>query len=641
VLDHALLGLAMAALWASALRLSSRAAPDGLARILAAAPVALAAAVGEALVLGLLGLGGSSAALSVAALLTWAVSRTVLSAPRVRVSTELVTWWTARSAGERALLGAIGGAGLAWVAWELRHPDFGFDSETYHLPEIVLWVQGGHPGSVKDVLPGIPVGNYPLTGEVTVAWAMGIARSFVPFLLWPWVTLAMTAAAGWGGLRALGVPRLARGLAVGALCSSPWLLGWRSHGAITDPAALAWLVCAAALCVLARERPPLLAPALLAAGLAVGVKTTAVPLAVFMMAVALWTGRARLRAVRGPLAAAAVGAIGVGLVWYARNLISHGSPFWPFVAAPGSDPVPHYIDLAKASFLSRPAATLDRFGHDYVSRFGGGVLLLFGGVIAPLLARGRRVLAAAAVTVGGLLVWMSSPVTGAPQARLLDESVFSTTRYLLPVVAAGAVALALAAKERRRLSLVAGLILLAALVINLVQLFDLGFPAVPGVHVPLIGVAAGALVGLVASRTPSVRIPRLAAPVAAAALAALLAVPAHGFVERYSHQRAIGSHPVTARLVDDPGYRAGSAPLASAPVFIPALAGDELEHRLEGIGRGGDPCPQIVARRRSTWIVAYRHPLLAATVPLPAGRCLPGVRPAFADDNFVAYRPGR
>lgn len=269
VLHHALLGLSAAALAASGLRVSSLLVSTGLARSLAAAPLAVALAVAETLALGLAGLGGSSAALSAAALLTWLAVRAVTPAPMLSATSELWGWWRDRSAVERSLLGALGGGALIWAVWQLRHPQIGFDSQFYHLPEIVLWVQGGHPGAVENVVPGLPVGNYPLTDEVTVAWATGIARSFVPFMLWPWLTLVLTACAGWAGLRALRVPPLARGLAVAALCTSPWLLAWQSHGSMTDPAALGWLVCGGALFALARERPGLLAPALLAVGLSV------------------------------------------------------------------------------------------------------------------------------------------------------------------------------------------------------------------------------------------------------------------------------------------------------------------------------------------------------------------------------------
>src|SRR4051794_40320185 len=321
---HALLGLSAAALAAAGLRAASRVALAGLTRVLVAATFASAAAVAEALVLGLFALGGSSLALSAAALLTWLAARLLLPGPRVRIGAELVAWWRARGTVEQAALGALAGAGAAWAAWQLRYPALGFDTVIYHLPEIVLWIQHGTAGSIQTLIPDQPVGNYPLTAEVTLAWAMGISRSLVPLTLLPWAWLALTAAAGWTGLRALAVGRLPRALAVAALCTSPWLLAWQSNGAVTDPAALAWLVTCGALCALSRSEAVLLAPAVLAGALSIGCKTTTLPWVLLVLALAFWPARTRLRELARPLTLALAAAVVVGGFWYLRDLVTHG-----------------------------------------------------------------------------------------------------------------------------------------------------------------------------------------------------------------------------------------------------------------------------------------------------------------------------
>src|SRR3954447_8414341 len=493
-LAHALLGLSVAALAAAGVRAASPLAPEGLLRALVAATFASAAAVAEALALGLFALGGSALALSAAAVLTWVAARALLPEPRLRASVELAAWWRGIGTREKAVFGALIGAGAAWAVWQLRYPALGFDTVIYHLPEIVLWIQHGTPGSIETLIPDQPVGNYPLTAEVTLAWGMGVARSLVPLTLLPWAWLALTASAGWAGLRALAVGPLARGLAIAALCTSPWLLAWQSHGTITDPAALAWLVTCATLCALSRTDAALLAPALLAGALSIGCKTTTLPWVLLVLALAFWPARAQLRLLARPLTLALGAALAVGGVWYLRDLVTHGSPFWPIVAAPWGDPIPKSIAIVDTTFLGRLGPTIDRIGHDYLHRFGGGILLLAGGVLAFAGAyRDRRVRWASLFVALGFLLWARAPVTGVPEETRLDGVIFSTTRYLLPVLAGAAVALALAAAGRGAAAWVAGAGLAAVAVVNLARAFALGCPLARRPPTPLLGAVAGAV----------------------------------------------------------------------------------------------------------------------------------------------------
>jgi hypothetical protein len=636
-LNHALLGASVVALALAALRLASRFTPGGLARLVSAATFATAAAVAEALALGLLGLGGSTAALTIAALATAAATHVLVPPPALRVSDEIVSWWRDRALGDRLLLGGVGGAGIAWAVWQLRHPAIGFDAIHYHLPEIVIFVQGGHPGSIHDVLPGLPVGNYPLTTEVTIGWATGIARSFVPLILWPWVTLTLTAAAAWAGLRALAVPRIPAGLAAAALCTTPWLLGWQSNGSVTDPPALAWLVVAAALVAMSRSNRALLVPALVAAGLAMGGKTTVLPMLVLVLAIGFWAGwRARELRLR-PLAVATVLATGVGGFWYLRNLVTHGSPFWPLVAAPWGDPLPHSVQLVKTSFLDAPRATVDALHHAYLERFGGALLLLAGALLAPLAARRRRVVLAGLATLGGLILWARAPVTGVGAGGAVPlETIFSATRYALPVVAAGCLALALAATDARHrvVSTIALLVLGAAVVVNLVQTFRLHFPVAPSALTPLLGALGGAAVAAVL-RPRRLPIPERAVAVLVAAAAALLAIPASGFVERHAATHPALVSGVVGSMAGDPQFREGDSPVATTPAYIGPLAGDHLQHRLEAIP-ASTTCAQAAIRARSQWLVIWGG-RFGGVAPAAVRPCLG--RPAFHSGSIAVYRP--
>ena len=80
-----LLVLAAAALGGAAFRAASLAAPGGLERVVAAAPIAVATAVIEALLLGSVKLGGSAPALAGAAVATLVVAWIVLPAPPIPV----------------------------------------------------------------------------------------------------------------------------------------------------------------------------------------------------------------------------------------------------------------------------------------------------------------------------------------------------------------------------------------------------------------------------------------------------------------------------------------------------------------------------------------------------------------------------
>ena len=98
-----------------------------------------------------------------------------------------------------------------------------------------------------------------------------------------------------------------------------------------------------------------------------------------------------------------------------------------------------------------PRETIEVVGDLYLSRFLGGIVLLAAALAAPLLAwRRRAVWIASAAAVVSLLIWARAPFTGVPPLEVrIPEGVFSTTRYLVPAVAAAIVALALAGSGAR------------------------------------------------------------------------------------------------------------------------------------------------------------------------------------------------
>jgi hypothetical protein len=637
---HLLLAIAVVSLAAAGLRAAAALTAGALEQAVAAGVLAAGAAVVQALGLGLVDLGADPLALTGAALLTWLAARAGLPAPALPAARRLALWWRGLGFGERIAAGALAGAGLAWTWFLLRFPGFGWDGVVYHLPEVVRWVQHGTPGTIEEVLPGWPVGNYPLANEVLLAWSTGIARSYAPVAVWPTAMLGLLAAAAWTGLRALDVARPVRAAAVGVLCTLPVLSATQLYGPSTDLPALAWLVATGALCAAAvrRREPGLLVAAVVAGALAAGTKTTTLPLAGLALLIALYVLRSRLRPVAFPLTAAAAGGLAIAGTWYLRNLIDHGTPFWPFFTNAWTDPPPPALTRIDKSFLERPVATLREFGGDeYLGRlFAGGALLLAGGLLAALWARSRAVLAASAATAVSFLLWANAPVTGVSDLRGTDGATISTLRYLLPTLAAAALAVALASRAGRSAQRAALAIFAVAIGLNLWQLFDLGFPAVPSPRMPLLAALGGAVVAAVASRlpwTPRLRSPVLVACALAAGAALGLAGP--GMVDR--HRRMDLFDAQLLRVFSGPAD--DGRPIAMAPMTVALLSGPELERRVDGIPRT-ESCARIRARARDGWVVVADYTADELFGPTTVPGCVRGWRPRFTIPAYRIYGPG-
>ena len=636
---HVALAGAAAALLAAGFRAAAALGARGLERVVAATVTGVAAAVLEAMALGLVELGGTTVALLVAALLTWGLSRAVLPDPEPSASSELAFWWADTPVPVKLALGAVAGAGLMWAAWLVRHPALGLDSVQYHLTEAVIWVREGSPGAGLGGLLEKRT-SIPLVSEVLVAWQLGLSRSLVPAALLAPASMLLLVLAGWLGLRTLGAGRRLSALAIAALCATPMISHYQYNGAHNDLPALAFLVATAALAGASRRTPALMAPALLAGGLAAGTKTTALPLTVLVLGLALWAVRSQLRELRRPLLLAAVPALVLGSFWYLRDLVEHGSPFWPDLALPWGDPA----SRSGPAFLDRPRATLDEFLDDYLEVYLGGLIMLAGAFLAPLVTRRREVLLGAAVTAASMLLWLSAPTTGAAEEGTTFGTL-STLRYTLPALAAAITTLALGARGEGPGGPFAVGVLGVALAVNVFQTADLGFPNVPGPAVPLLGAALGAAAAFVLTRLRPERLaplPRGAAWAAGAAAVvsagAMLAAGAPGFLERHARAYAAstyGEAPMIAWLARQPEFRDGSEPVAMSPVPNAPVVGDDLGHRLELIPLD-EPCTLVRERVRRGWVLLNYLQLSAG---FSAAGCLDHLRPAVEGPSFRAYRP--
>jgi hypothetical protein len=568
VLNHLLLVVAVLALANAGLRIAAAAGATGPQLPIGAAVVAATSAGITSLAWGLVELGGSR----------WTLS---LSAIGIAAAT---AWWLPPAPRLRWPGGAALGLGAVWIAWLVKHPALGIDPLSYHLPESVMWLQQGTPGSVELLTYEFPQGNYPVTNELLVSWLMAIGRSFAPALVWTPFCAALLAMSAYALL-----PRH-RGLATAAVLLVP-VAATQLLGPHTDLPAVAWLAAAAAL------PAPL---AFLAAALAVGTKTTVAPLVVIVLLTKKWHWRTLWPWV---LAGCAVGG-----AWYFRNWIDHGSPLWPFLGAEK----PPFLARFDDSFLGDPAATLRGRTGAYVDLLAGGLV-----VLAAALFAARRAPVAVAATVLAALAWANAPFTGLPDDPAFADLSLTTTRYLLPAIAAGAAALAF---TRSRW---AGWVLAAAAGFSLQRSLALPFPGIPSLPLLLLGAAAGAALLPFARRVP------LPAYALLAALA--LTIAANGFARRHGGVGRLASSGVVSFMAT----QEDSDAVAFAPQMLAVLAGDHLERDIAMIP-ADETCERTRARRG--WIVIGTLPLAEKRAPFNALGCLSAERPAYSDASFRVYR---
>ena len=623
--------LAVAALADAARRIAHAAGARGaLETLVAGAPFAAAAAGAWSLLLALFALGGSTLLLLAGALGVWALTLRLLpSAPGTGPSPG---WLQGRTA---LWLGAGFGALAAWVAWLVKYPELGIDSITYHLPESVMWVQQGTPGSVELIAYELPHGNYPVTSELIVSWMLGLSQSMAPSILWDPAMAVLLLLAVWLGLRRLGATRPVAGLAAAGILLVP-VTSSQILGPHTDLPALAWLLVTAALCAVAaaEKRPALMVPALLAGALAVGTKTTAAPLGALALLVTGWLLRDQLRPYARWLAAVAVLGTVVGGTWYLRNWIDHGSPLWPFLETPGGDPQPRLLRLSDATFIEDPQAALQGVRRQiYWDILAGGLLCLPLGMLAPIAARRRLVVGLAAACAVATAFWLQAPFTGVPDDPRFDVSL-TTTRYLAPAMAVGAAAIALALPSRWAAWLL-GFIALA----SFGETFSLRFKGVPWEPVVVVG-AIGGWVAVRLGRRFEARL-TTAPALAAAAVVAVLALTAiaHNFAVRHG---LVGGHVSSGAmtwLAADPRFQDGDEPVAMAPVLVGPAAGDGLEHRISLIP-AREPCARVRARVGHEWLLIGTEPLPTHLASYTAADCLRDVKPAFDDGKYRVYAPG-
>ncbi len=611
----ALLVGACAALMGAGLRVGGCLGARGVALGLSGFTLAAAAAVLESLGLGLAGWGGDSLALAGAAAATWGIVVALTPATGSRVPR--VGVWA----------GAAAGVVVGWIVFQLRHPFIGGDGLIYHLPIASAWVQNGRPGSLVAVLDGLPVANYPVTNEVIVGWGLALSRSWVWASIWTPLLFVAMAGGGWLALCSLEVPDRERALAVAALCVLP-LTVFGLGGPTTDIATTAWLCVAAGLACASRRTPGLVYPAIVAAALCLGTKTTPALLIVALAVVARGPLRAAARSHAGWLSAAVGVGLGVGGVWPLRNLIDHGSPLWPLVSVPGSDAVPPALAPLRDSFLMHARTLVGTHYNGYLDVVAGGLVLGAAAVVLPLVRRSRAALCAGAAAGAALLAWGVAPYTGIRS----DDFAVGATRYLLPALAACALAAGLAARGAGpRLRTAVAVALAGSIAWSCWRTVALGYPYVPSAGWLVAVGVLGALAAWGWGRGPAWD-DRVARVAAAVACVVGLGVAGDGYVARHAATGLPDGPLLRAAAV--PGLLGGSRPIATAPGTVVMLRGDHFRHALSVIG-AGEPCPALLGLLRAGAVVLESDPPSALTVRLLG--CLAGVAPRLRGYYDVFY----
>ncbi len=634
-LHHVAFALAAAALGGAGLRVAGALGARGLELVLAAAPIAAAAAVLWALLLGLVELGGSPVALVAGAVLTWVAARTLLPDPAPR--RRLAAWWTHTTPAARATVAGAVAAGVALTFWQLRHPYISLDGLTYHLALPAAWLHEGSPGAVVALFQGVPVGSYPLTHEVLVGWGLGITRSWVVASVITPLLVALMAVATWSGLRSLAVPRRVAGLSAGALLTLPLVTS--QYGApLTDIAALAWLAVTAALVAqsLRGPRPLLLAPALVSAGLAIGTKTTPALLTLLVLGYGLWCHRGALRPHARPLGAAAVLALFVCAIWPIRNLVDHGSPLWPFLSTPWGDPRPPLFSEFGDSFIHHPATMLSGRWGAYAYALAGALVLVPAALLLPLARRSRAAIVVGAASALAVVMWMFAPYTGADR---YPELAVTATRYLLPALMAAIAAIALSSRGcGPGLRRVIEASLVAAIVISLAYDLKLGYPYLPAAATLLFAAALGGGVAwLAGTRVRSV--PAWTAPALAVLTGLVLAGSAPGYIDRHTatFTSLDGYAALMNTLASRPGYDDDERPVSMAPATTALAGGPRLRHPVTFVP-GDEPCPAVRARARRGWLVLGGDNVLFDSARLRG--CMRGRTPILREGSYRLYGPG-
>ncbi len=210
-------------------------------------------------------------------------------------------------------------------------PRFDHDPLTYQLYFAAAWLRDGHVSIVPTPF-GDPSQAYgPALASMYYLWLMAPLGNDMLAQTGEWPFLLLTVLAAAGLARELGARPRRAFLAAFFIFMSPLAL-YEGRSALSDLAVASFFASSLYFLVRAgqKRKPADLALGLMAAGLMAGCKFTAAPLLVLLLPPLLFAGFR----VRGPRAWAAwlagiAGGMAGGGIWYARNWLIAGTPFFP------------------------------------------------------------------------------------------------------------------------------------------------------------------------------------------------------------------------------------------------------------------------------------------------------------------------
>jgi len=604
--------------WA-AVQLARRARLVGAAMSLGVVTLVATVMFLQAMGLGGLGLSSSPLAFLGAAVVTAGVTSRWSTAARVPAAERRLDVKTV------VLVGATAGLVFGSVVYSTVNPAIGADSIVNHLAQPVAWVQAGTMGDLARVSENLPFEAYPVTHEVLVGWGLGASHAF------GWVSFISATARILLGLgvyvaaRACQASRFVATLAAASILVLP-VCAVTNGGPNTDIPAAAWTASAVAFALLARSNARAYAFAILAAGLAMGTKTTAVLGPGLVLIVVVMRNPRILRTERRLLLGAGATAAAIGAWWPLRNIIEHGGPLWPFIATPGSEPIPAEFAAIDDRFISQPATMLRGREVLYLEVLGGAAVLLVGALLlVRQLRRDERDLFL--ITALCLVAWTVAPYTAITRT---DGLAVGALRYLLPAIAIGAVGVAAASRTG---SVVAQMVLASSIPVSLAAraLLPIPVPVVVPVRSLLLFASVGVAIGACASKVIVRRgMPglshkaRLAGTVAAAVLSvALLTVASSGWTRRSAMSEPNSLGEALVATIDS--MPSSTESVAVFPSAFALLASDDLEIRIDLIDAEAT-CDELatLTTREPVLIFGPASPraerLMACLVDLPAAR---------------------